>query len=251
MLDGDFGRPARERIGKGGNKGIDFAALVDHVDHIAAIGAQHVALIGNPDAGDFLAQAVHCLGCNRAPCRILPLAPDRADVIVAFAHLFDQLGDFFRRILQVRVQRHDNIGAGGLETGQDRHVLAVVAVQQHNPGHIGPGAKLIGQDGGGIVAAAVVDEDDLIRRVQVVERGIEARKQIRQCSRFVVNGDDDGNLRLHRFSALSMKMELTDSTTRSTSSFCIVANIGNVTIWRPTRSATGNMFSLKPRLRYS
>ena len=60
---------------------------------------------------------------------VLPFAPDRADVIEAFAHLGHQVADFFRRILQVGVQRHGDLATGLGETGQDRHVLAVVAVE--------------------------------------------------------------------------------------------------------------------------
>lgn len=46
------------------------------------------------------------------------------------------------------------------------------------------------------------------------------------------------------------RMEMTAPTTRSTSEFVMVGKSGSVTIWRHTRSATGNIPSLKPILRY-
>ena len=128
----------------------------------------------------------------RAPPAVLALRADAADVVVAFVHLGQQLADIFRRVLQVGVQGDDALAAAVLEAGHDRHVLAEVAVEQHHARDVRAFLELLAQDRGGAVAAAVVDEHDLVRDAEFVERGIEPVEQGLQALFFVVDGDDDG-----------------------------------------------------------
>jgi hypothetical protein len=105
--------------------------------------------------------------------------------------------DLFRRVLQVGVEGDDDVAAGLFEAGQDRHVLAVVAVEEHHAGHVRTLAVLLGQDRHRVVAAAVVDEDDFVGQAQLVHRGIQAREQVGQAGFLVIDRDDDRQLRLH------------------------------------------------------
>jgi hypothetical protein len=93
---------------------------------------------------------------------VLALAADAADVVVALAHLGDQLVDFLGRVLQVGIERDDDLAAAMLEAGHDRHVLAGVGGEEHHARDVGPGLELLAQDRRRAVAAAVVDEDDLV-----------------------------------------------------------------------------------------
>jgi hypothetical protein len=81
---------------------------------------------------------------------------------VAFAHLGDQLADFLGRILQVGIQRDDDLAAAVLEAGHDGHVLAGVGGKQDDAGDVGARLELLAQDRGRAVAAAVVDENDFV-----------------------------------------------------------------------------------------
>ena len=112
----------------------------DRVDDVAAVGAQHAALVGHLDAGDALAQAVHRPRRDAPPPRVLARAAHAADVVVARVHRGEQLADLLRRILQVGVERDDALAAAVLEAGDDRHVLAVVGVEQDDARHVGPRA---------------------------------------------------------------------------------------------------------------
>src|SRR3989338_1666845 len=82
-----------------------------------------------------------------------------------------------------------------LEACHDRHVLAEISVEQDYPRHIGALLKLFAQYRGGTVAAAVVDEHDLIADAESVERRIEPVEQGLQAMLLVIDGDDDGKLK--------------------------------------------------------
>ncbi len=128
------------------------------------------------------------------PQAVAALAADRADVIVALVHLRQQQAGVLRRILQIGIQRDDALPAAMLESRHDRHVLAEIAVEQDHPRHIGTLLELLAQDRGGTVAAAVVDEQDLVRDAELVQRRIQTVEQGLQALLFVIDGDDDGKL---------------------------------------------------------
>ena len=125
---------------------------------------------------------------------------------------------------------------GVLETRHDRHVLAEVSVEQDHPGDIRTPLELLAQDGGGAVAAAVVDEDDFVAGFQFVERRVEALEQGLQTFFLVVDRNDDGDVRIAHCLALSM-ISLMAAHTRSTSCSDMSGNSGRVTVSRPIFSA--------------
>src|SRR3989338_4954666 len=128
------------------------------------------------------------------PPAVAALAADRADVVVPFVHLREQQAGILRRVLQVGVQSHYALPAAVLESRQDRHVLAEIAVEQDHPRHIGTLLELLAQDRGGTVAAAVVDEQNLIRDTELVQRRVQPVEQGLQALLFVIDGDDDGKV---------------------------------------------------------
>ena len=166
---------------------------------------------------------------------------------MAFAHFRDQLADFLRRILQVGVERDDDVAAAVLETGHDRHVLAGIGGKQDDAGDIGPRLELLAQDRRRAVAAAVVDEDDLVGFAQGVERRVKAGEQRRESGFLVVDGDDDGEC--GRGHAISGRLAVSAEQTRSTSLSCIEGKRGSVSVAAPMRSASGKSPPLKPSAR--
>ncbi|KAG0161938.1 hypothetical protein DFQ30_004806, partial [Apophysomyces sp. BC1015] len=163
---------------------------IDRIDDPAAVRAQHASLVGHFDSRDALAQPVHRGRCLAAEQAVLPLQPDRADVVMAVAHFLDQLADFLRRVLQVRIERDYDVATGLLEAGQDRHVLPIVAIKQHDAGGVRACLVLLGQQRGRVVAAAVVDENHFVGQIQCIERRIEPRGQRGQARLLVVGRDD-------------------------------------------------------------
>ncbi len=217
-------------------------AGIDGVDDVAAVSAQHAALVGHVDVGDAPAHGVHRAGTEAPQRVVVPLEPHAADVVVALVHLGEQLADLLRRILQVRVQRDDALAAAALEARHDRHVLAEIAVQQDHAGDLRAPRELLAQQSRRAVAAAVVDEDHLVADAETVERRIQASEERRQPGFLVVHGNDDGK---PHDSALR-----TAAHTRDTSDSVIAGNSGSVTIERPTRSACGNWPARQPSERY-
>jgi hypothetical protein len=93
---------------------------------------------------------------------VLPVAPDRADVVVAAVHGGHQVGDFLGRVLQVGVQGDQATTPGVGEAGHDRHVLAEVAVEEDHARDVaaeGPATEILR----GI--AVVAQQRDLVRLV--------------------------------------------------------------------------------------
>ena len=123
------------------------------------------------------------------------MTPHAADVVVAPVHRREQLADLFRRILQIGVHRHDALARAALESGDDRLMLAVVGVEQHDGRRIGSALLLLAQQRRRAVAAAVVDEDHFVADAERVERRVQAREEVGQARLFVENRDHDGELR--------------------------------------------------------
>ena len=78
-----------------------------------------------------------------------------------------------------------------VEPRHDGHVLAEVAVEQDHPRDVGAALKLFAQQRRGAIAAAVVDEYDLVTDPQCVQGRIQAGEERRQAFLFVVDGNDD------------------------------------------------------------
>ena len=222
----------------------------DRRDDLAAVGAQHAALVGHRDLREPLAQPVHRPRRRAPPPRVLALAAHAADVVVSRVHRREQLADLLRRVLQVGVERDDALAAAALETGDDRDVLAVVGVEQHDPGDVGPALELLAQQRRRAVAAAVVDEDDLVGPRQRVERRVEAREQRRQAGLLVVDRNHDRQVgvphgpfhwpkRSARQRRAAAMIAAVAAQTRSTSAAVSAACSGSVTVSRAMRSVTG------------
>jgi len=146
------------------------------------------------------------------PPAVAALAADRTDVIVPLVHLREQQAGVFRRVLQVGVQRDHALPAAVLEPRHDRHVLSEVAVEQNHPRHIRTLLELLAQDRGGAVAAAIVDEHDLIRNAELVQCRVQPVEQALQALLFVIDGNDDGKLEIaHRAAFYRMGQGLAKS----------------------------------------
>src|SRR5438067_10473691 len=81
VLDLDLARAVGVGVRERRDERAHLARGGDGADNIAAVRAQHAALVGHLDAGDALAYAIHRLGGRVPPPRVLARATDAAAVI--------------------------------------------------------------------------------------------------------------------------------------------------------------------------
>lgn len=102
---------------------------VEHgVDDMAAVSAQHAAVVAHRFAGGALDQAVDHLRRGFTEDAVLTVLADSAHHVVTFISLRHQPRDLLRRVLQVGVEGNNQIAGYMAEAGHDRRVLAVVTV---------------------------------------------------------------------------------------------------------------------------
>src|SRR5207249_9395272 len=80
-----------------------------------------------------------------------------------------------------------------LEAREDRGVLAVVPVELDDP-HPGVRRGELAEQARRRVAAAVIDEDDLVAASHLAERGRQPREERRKRPFLVEDGNEDGDL---------------------------------------------------------
>lgn len=130
---------------------------------------------------------------------ILAALADRAHIVMAGIGRGQQVRDFLRRILQVRVQGDDDIAQRRLESGHDGRVLPEIAAEQDDPGVLRPLLVLRPQQRHGVVLAAIVHEDAFPAAGQRIEGRVQPGKQQRQVRLLVVHRDDNADVRVSRY----------------------------------------------------
>jgi len=132
--------------------------------------------------------------------RALARAPAarRVHDVVALTEFGEELSDQLGRILKVAVHQHDRVAAGGIEPGRRRDLMAEVARQRDHaqPRVVGGGSQQLGQR---VVAAAVVDADELPRRRRLREAAHDAAnatQQLLDARALVVEWDDHAECRV-------------------------------------------------------
>ena len=114
------------------------------------------------------------------------------DHVVALAPARDHLRDQFRRVLQVGVDRHHGGAGGMIQAGGERHLLAEVA-RQVDDLDAGLARVPVQQALEGVVAAAVVDADDLPAASGLVEDAADTFEEGVEVVGLVVHRRDDGD----------------------------------------------------------
>jgi hypothetical protein len=124
----DLHRAPGEGIRQDRDKGAALMAVEHGVDDMAAVGAQHAAVVAHRFTGGALDQAVDHLRRAFAEDAVLTVLAHGAHHVVAFIRLRHQARDLFRRVLQVGIKGNNQIAGHMAEAGHDRRVLAVVTV---------------------------------------------------------------------------------------------------------------------------
>ena len=132
-------------------------------------------------------------GRQRAAPGVVARRAAAACHVIARSDGLDELGDVLRLVLEVPVHRHDHLAARTHETRVHRGMLTVVALEA-NGAHAGIARVQALEHGEGSVRRAVVDEHELERAADRVERLRRAAVQLVQRPRLVEERDDDRDL---------------------------------------------------------
>src|SRR6266550_4551531 len=124
--------------------------------------------------------------------RVASMRLPAGDEIEAFVQLGEEAWDLYRIVLQVPVDRHDDLTVRLVEAGDERGRLAEVTPQA-NDTDVPLGVVQPGQRGEGSVGRAVVDEDRLPRCAERLECGPELVVEQSDASLFVMHRYDDGD----------------------------------------------------------
>ena len=124
------------------------------------------------------------------------LAP-AADDVVTLAQLLQEQGNVVGIVLQVAVHGDDVLALGVIEAGGQRRGLPEIAAQLDHHHAAVDGGNLL-QHPEGVVAAAVIDEDQLERLAGRFHHHLQPVVEFGDVLFFVVERYDDGVLE-HRF----------------------------------------------------
>jgi hypothetical protein len=128
---------------------------------------------------------------------LLPLARAAVDDVVAFVELVQELRDLLRRVLQIVVNRYDRLPARSPDPGEQRVVLTVIP-RQIEASNTCVEPRELGDPLPAVVAATVVDEDELILERAGAECLRDAFREQSERRAAVVDRDDDGDFRGQR-----------------------------------------------------
>ena len=167
-------------------------AMQHGVDNMAAVGAQHAAVIAHRFTGRALDQTVDGARGQLTEQAVLTVLTDRADHVIAFVGFGHQARDLFRRVLQVRVQGDDQIARDVAKPRHNRRVLAVVTVEQHGYDVAAFNLRGFGQHQRGIIATAIIHQQNFVGLAHRVTGGRCTADQFGQALLLVINRDYHG-----------------------------------------------------------
>src|SRR5580765_5894462 len=126
------------------------------------VAAQHAAMVGHANARGSLAHPVGCARRRPPEPAVFARTAYAADAIESAIELADDLRDFFRRVLQVGVERDHVASARFLKAGSERRVLTEIASQDDDACRRWTLLELGAQQRQRAIGAAVVDEYDFV-----------------------------------------------------------------------------------------
>ena len=159
---------------------------------LGAVGLEPAVHVVQAEAGDPAGDRVEDPRRHPAAERVAPLRLPAGDEVEALVELGEQARDLGRVVLEVAVDRDDDVALGLREPGRERGRLAEVAPQPDDA-HVVVRVVEARQRGERAVRRAVVDEDRLPRLAERLERRVQLVVEQRDAPLLVVDGDDDGD----------------------------------------------------------
>ncbi len=184
---GDGGHPGRDEA-------VHFTVQAHAFEHAGAVGLEAAAQVLELQLGDLADDAVGNLGGHLAqPQAVLAvLAPAGHQIQVFLEQTGHQLGDVLGVVLQVAVERDDDIAARGVDAGLHGGGLAEVAPQVDGAHVRATQSGLFIQFLLGAVAAAVVDDQQFPLEGVVAQGLVHGRDKGFDAVDLVVHRHDDG-----------------------------------------------------------
>ncbi len=193
MLDGDLRDARAGLVGERGEEAVHLAVQPRLADDLRAVRLQRAAVVVQPHARDAPDQPVRDARRQSPRETVLPLLAPAGDDVVALVDLLEQGGDVGRVVLQVAVHRDDDRAARVVEAGGHRGRLSVVPAELDEPE-----PRVVGRERAqarvGVVTASVVDDHDLPRPAERVQRLAERGVERFDVPLLVVHRDDDRDL---------------------------------------------------------
>ena len=175
------------------------------IEHLAVDEAEIADIARNVDRRELADQPVEQIGRHRLEAAFTlarqPLGIDDVEALFPFG---DHIEDDFGRILKVGVHHNDRVAFRPVHAGGDGDLVAEIA-RQLDVAIALVRARLGFANDGARIARAVVDENRLGGRIELVEQGVEPAQQNRQHRLFVVDGDDERIDRFHEGARLTAR----------------------------------------------
>ena len=191
VVDGQLGDAEAAVVREDRDEAVQLAVERHALHDLGAVGLEPAVHVVQPQAGDAAGDRVEDARDDApSPERVAALRFPARDEVEALVQLREQARDLARVVLEVAVDRDDDLALGVREPGGERGRLAEVAAQADDLRVRGSGVEPR-QRGERAVLRAVVDEDRLPGLAAGLERGLQLLVEEGDAPLLVVNGDDD------------------------------------------------------------
>ena len=190
MVDRQLRDPVAAVVREHGDVAVELAVELHPFHDLGPVGLEPAVHVVEPDAGDPARDGVEDLRRDPPRERVAPLRLPAGDEVVPLVELGEEPRDLGRIVLQVAVDRHDDVAGGLAEAGVERGRLAEVPAQPDDADVV-VSVVQPGQGAEGAVGRAVVDEDRLPRPPVAGEGRGQLVVEERDAALLVVDRDDD------------------------------------------------------------
>ena len=129
MTDWNFSHAFRKEIRQNWNECVPFAATQHCINHAPSIRTKHASIVTQFYAGRFSHHHIDDATEYFSKERVLTILSNRTNHIEAFINLRNKISDFFWRILQVCIERDQDVALRCAEAAEDRIVLTIISIQ--------------------------------------------------------------------------------------------------------------------------
>ena len=129
MLNHDLADPKAPGSGQHRHEAVQLAVEPHFAKDLAAVALHAAVVIVQLDAGQPADQPVEHARRKHFVPGVVPHLLPAADHVELVGHGRQKTGDFARVVLQVGVERHDQLAAGRMEAGAQRRGLAEIAAE--------------------------------------------------------------------------------------------------------------------------
>ena len=178
--------------GEDRDEAVQLAVQPHALDDLGAVGLQPAVHVVQPHTGDERVRPVEHAREQAPRQRVVAAGLPAGNEVEALVELREELGDLGRVVLEVGVDRHDDLAARLEESRLERRGLSEVPTEP-NHDHVRVLVVQTGQHGAAPVGRAVVDEDDLERLPSRLECRSDLTVELLERGFLVEQRDDDGD----------------------------------------------------------